>query len=116
MTGYNVRVAESAGMAISRLLPSTNWWGAGDCGRHDCPVCELDDEHTQNCKQCNILYESCCQICQVDGKKTEKERMENSKGVYVGESSRSMYEREKRAQEGWKRQGKGQPPRETPGK
>ena len=85
MTGYNVRVAETAGMAISRLLPSTNLWGAGDCGRHDCPVCELDDENTQNCKQCNILSESCCQICQVDGKKTEKERMENSKGVYVGE-------------------------------
>ena len=31
-TGYNIRIAEMAGMALSRLLPSTNPWGAGDCG------------------------------------------------------------------------------------
>ena len=79
MTGYNVRVAETAGMALSILLPSTNPWGAGDCGRQDSPVCEQEDEKRQNCKQRNILYESCCQICQVDGKMTEKERMSNSK-------------------------------------
>ena len=28
MTGYNIRVAEMAGMALSRLLASTNPWGA----------------------------------------------------------------------------------------
>ena len=98
MTGYNVRVAETAGMALSRLLPSTNPWGAGDCGRQDCPVCEQGDEVPQNCKKRNILYESSCQICQVDGKISEKKRMENSKGVYVGESSRSLYERSKEHQ------------------
>ena len=98
MTGYNVRVAETAGMPLSRLLPSTNPWGPGDCGRQDCPVCEQGDEKTQNCKQRNILYESCCQICQADGKKTDKERMEDSRGIYVGESSRSMYERGKEHQ------------------
>ena len=27
VTGYNIRVAEMAGMALSRLLPSTNPWG-----------------------------------------------------------------------------------------
>ena len=95
MTGYNVRVAETAGMALSRLLPSTNPWGAGDCGRKDCPVCEQKDEKRQNCKQRNILYESSCRICQVDGQKTD---LTNSKGVYVGESSRSMYERGKEHQ------------------
>ena len=59
MTGYNVRVAETAGMPLSRILPSTNPWGPGDCGRQDCPVCMQGDEKTQNCKQRNILYESC---------------------------------------------------------
>ena len=38
MTSYRVRVAESAGMALSRLLPSTNPWGPGDCGRQDCNI------------------------------------------------------------------------------
>ena len=26
MTGYRIRIAESAGMPLSRLLPSTNPW------------------------------------------------------------------------------------------
>ena len=34
----------------------------------------------------------------MDGKKTDKERMEDSRGIYVGESSRSMYERGKEHQ------------------
>ena len=48
MTGYKIRVAEMAGMALSRLLPSTNPWGAGECGREDCPVCNQGDEKQQN--------------------------------------------------------------------
>ena len=43
MTGYNIRVAEMSGMPLSRLLPSTNPWGPGDCGRADCPVCDQGD-------------------------------------------------------------------------
>ena len=35
MTGYRVRIAESAGMPLSRLLPSTNPWGNRDCERED---------------------------------------------------------------------------------
>ena len=91
MTGYNIRVAEMAGMALSRLLPSTNPWGTGDCTRGDCPVCNQGDEVMQNCKKRNILYESSCKVCQVDGRKAGKlDRKAGNKGVYVGESSRSM--------------------------
>ena len=57
MTGYNIRVAETAGWVLAILLPSTNPWGAGDCGRHDCPVCEQGDENRQHGKQQNILCE-----------------------------------------------------------
>ena len=94
MTGYNIRITEMSGMPLSRLLPSTNPWGPGDCGREDCPVCSQNDEKVQNCKQRNILYESSCRICQVDGKDAGK-LTGNNKGIYVGESSRSMYERGK---------------------
>ena len=83
MTGYNIRVAE---MALSRLLPSTNRWGAGDCGRDDFPVCNQGDEKQQNCKKRNILYESSFKICQVDGKKAGKVDLKTgNKGIYVGE-------------------------------
>ena len=44
VTSYRIRIVESAGMALSRLLPSTNPWGPGDCGREDCKICSQDDE------------------------------------------------------------------------
>ena len=101
ITGYRVRIAESAGMPLSRLLPSTNPWGAGDCGRQDCVLCSQQDETPQDCKRRSILYENRCEICQVDEEKDGKKSklfLKDGKGVYVGESSRSMYERAKEHQ------------------
>ena len=49
---------KSAGMALSRLLPSTNPWGPGDCGRQDCKLCNQQDEHQQDCRKRNVLYEN----------------------------------------------------------
>ena len=92
MTGY--RIAEMAGMPLSRLLPSSNPWGAGDCGQHDCVLCSQDDDKPQNCKMKNILYENRCMVCHVDekaGKEKQPFQMDG-KGVYVGESLRLMYE------------------------
>ena len=52
-----------------------------------------------NCKKRNILYESSCRLCHVDGKKAGKiDKKAGNKGIYVGESSRSMYERGKEHQ------------------
>ena len=36
VSGYRVRITESAGTALSMLLPSTNPWGPKDCERLDC--------------------------------------------------------------------------------
>ena len=55
ITSYRVRIAESAGMTLSRLLPSTNPWGPGDCGRQDCVVCNQQDDKQQDCHRRNIL-------------------------------------------------------------
>ena len=87
-------------MPLSRLLPSTNPWGTGDCGRGDCVLCSQDDEKKQNCKVRNILYENKCTVCNVDVKdgKNTKPFLMAGKGIYVGESSRSMYERGKEHQ------------------
>ena len=98
MTSYRVRVAESAGMALSRMLPSTNPWGPGDCGRHDCQLCNQQDETRQDCRKRNVLYENRCQVCMVDVKTDGKLNQEDGKGVYIGETSRSMYERSKEHQ------------------
>ena len=66
VTSYRIRIVESAGMALSRLLPSTNPWGPGDCGREDCKICSQDDEVKQDCRRRSILYQSQCQVCKVD--------------------------------------------------
>ena len=59
---------------------------------------EQQDEQQQDCRKWNILYENRCQVCMIkvedDGVGVNKD----GKGVYVGETSRSMYERTKEHQ------------------
>ena len=100
VTAYRVRMTEQAGMSLARMLPSTNPWGPGDCGRMDCGICSQQDEKQQDCRKRNILYENHCQVCKLDLKdgETESSFLRDGKGKYVGESSRSMYERAKEHQ------------------
>ena len=58
VTGYRVRAAETAEMALSRLLPSTNPWDSEDCRRMDCVICSQDDDKLQDCIQRNLVYEN----------------------------------------------------------
>ena len=101
MTGYRIRVAEAAGTPLSILLPSTNPWGVQDCTRTDCVLCEQGEEKPQNCKTRNILYENRCTLCNASDDKDDKKMQPyhmDGKGIYVGESSRSIYERGKEHQ------------------
>ena len=95
MTGYRMRIAESAGMPLSRLLPSTNPWGSLE--REDCVPCSQGDEKRINCKERNILYENQCTFCNKDEdlKQKLKSYQTTGRGVYVGESARSLYESSK---------------------
>ena len=92
-TGYRIRIVENAGSALKMILPSTNPWGNIDCQRNDCLICSQGDEEVQDCRRRNILYENRCTVCQVgkEGDTFQKDGL----GIYVGESSRSLYERSK---------------------
>ena len=94
-TGYRVRMAESAGDALGVLLPSTNPWGPSDCGRQDCVPCGQDDARRLDCRRRNILYENVCQVCNQKDGKDGNDDQKDGKGIYVGESSRSLHERAK---------------------
>ena len=84
---------DTSGNALKRVFSSTNPWASRDCGRPDCIICSQGDEEIQDCRRRNILYENRCTLCQVrDGKDDAKM---TGKGIYVGESARSMYERAK---------------------
>ena len=94
---YRVRMTEAAGTPLSLLLTSNNPWGASDCRREDCTTCAQGDEKVIDCKRRNVLYESYCTLCNPEdikrGRKDEITFLKEGKGIYVGESSRSMYER-----------------------
>ena len=53
----------------------------------------------EDCKRRNILYESSCTLCNPEEENSKKKKkMNDIKGVYVGESACSIFER---AQEHW---------------
>ena len=94
---YRVRMTEAAGTPMSLLLTNNNPWGTKDCQREDCQTCAQGDEKQIDCKKRNVLYESFCTLCNPGelkrGKKDEIAFLKEGRGIYVGESSRSMYER-----------------------
>ena len=97
MVGYRIRMVESSGTQLCRMLPYTNPWKGQQCGRSNCYTCSQEGEEIQNCKQRNILYESACSECNPEktskGKVDKFKQYKEQQGVYVGESSRSIFER-----------------------
>ena len=51
VTGYRIRIAESAGLPLSMIFSSTNPWGSQDCEREDCIPCQQQDKTRINCKK-----------------------------------------------------------------
>ena len=82
MTGWKVKIVEKSGKTLKQILVKSNPWATGMCERMDCYPCSAGDADS-NCYKRNILYESTCIPC---SKKAVSR-------VYVGESSRSSFER-----------------------
>ena len=104
MTGFHVKMVERGGVKLSELLPNSNPWAGGNCGRTGCVTCGQGGERLPDCFKRSILYESACVTCNPGGEMPEDKngglvdkRLEPS--IYVGETSRSIFER---AAEHWK--------------
>ena len=80
-----VKIVERNGTQLQHLLTRSDPWAGADCGRPSCTVCCQEEEVTPNCRQSNITYRTVCRLC--------KQRGDHS--TYIGESSRSLYERQK---------------------
>ena len=90
-TGFRIRITEMAGSQLRRILPNTNPWHGSDCGRAGCGQ---GGERLEDCRRCNILYESSCLECnQTDTLYKKGANLGDCEGVYVGESGRSLHER-----------------------
>ena len=76
---------ENAGVKLSSKIIVKNPWVAinGGCGRKLCHTCKSTSGKGISCRKEGITYSVTCKLCEAASKKT----------LYIGESSRSMYER-----------------------
>ena len=106
--GVKIKVVEKTGTRLVDLLHKSDPWQGEDCQRPLCILCktkvESGKQTRQDCTQRCIVYETWCITCEQRSKEEienevedEKERNRRMKEVplykYIGESSRSMYER-----------------------
>jgi hypothetical protein len=92
ITKFKVRYQEAGGTKPG-LMFSTDLGAGEDFGRQYCQPCLSRNEDRPNCKSQSILYESKCTICNPTKKKTSRNREQPKKGMFGGETSRSLYER-----------------------
>ena len=96
MTRFRVKIQEAGGTKLANMF-STDLTAGDSCGRDDCRPCGSKSEQRQNCKKRSILYESTCGLCNPETEKPSNLQKDNQKqkrkGIYIGESSRSLFER-----------------------
>ena len=82
-TSIKVKIIEQNGPQLQRLLTRSDPWAGGECNRDNCAICTQDWDSKPNCRQTNTTYRTICQLCKSQGART----------TYIGESSRSLFER-----------------------
>ena len=121
LTGFRLKFLEVRGSKLSNLF-SLDLGKGKHCGRTPCPPCDSNiEEKRQNCRKQNILYESCCTLCNSSPQEdvhdvkspinitasivhpagcnhattgtVETKARTSRKGIYIGESSLSLQER-----------------------
>ena len=108
ITGSRVKVVERAGMKLQDILVKDPWKGA-DCGRPNCLPCTTkmltEKGKRKDCSKRNLVYEIWCISCDEKAERKIEEMYENDHELikekkkeirsfkYIGETSRSAYER-----------------------
>ena len=115
-TGLNLKIVERAGEKLQDVLCKSNPWDNIDCKREECFTCEGGTKYERckfkNCRQRSVLYETWCETCRkkdLEEDRAEKKEEENEKNGgrkrnrekekeeeiyrYIGETSRSTFER-----------------------
>ena len=104
--GFRVKVVERTGRSLRSLFPLNNLWKGAKCGRDDCTTCEQGgEEELPDCSRMNLVYENICAECNPGASK--KGELGSIRAdiptTYIGETSRSVYERSREHWEGAKK-------------
>ena len=95
--GFKVRGVERTGTPLKVMFPLGNLWEGVKCGREDCVFCTHGGETIPPCTKKNLLYENICVRCNPTARdKGEfKGPQSHHPSIYVGETSKSIFERTK---------------------
>ena len=104
--GFSIKIVERAGATLRSSFPLANLWEDQKCGREDCVPCEQGAEKIQPCYRSSLVYENICKTCNpgADPGKEQPNLRTDIPTVYVGETSRSLYERMREHQGAWRSQ------------
>ena len=92
--GFGVKVVERTGATLRSKFPLTNLWDGAKCGRGDCVTCEQGAKVLPACSRTSVVYENVCSTCNPEaGAKELGSINDKVPSLYVGESSRTLYER-----------------------
>ena len=113
-TGYKLKIVERGGTKLEDLLHRSDPCQGEDCLREDCMLCTTKQitgkNLTQECSKRNLVYQTHCITCKErdmakivaetggDKKRTQEEVRKMRLYKYIGETSRSCYERSKEHQ------------------
>ena len=97
VSGYTIKYVEQSGTPLHLLFRKSP--KAKVCGRTDCMSCRFENKKQSMCSVKNIVYESVCTWCEKDENKVPGQEPYK----YIGETSRTLYERMK---EHWSDAGK----------
>ena len=107
-TGIKIKIVERTGRRIVDILHKADPWQGQDCGREGCLLCQTKQKTgkllQQDCTKRSVIYETWCMSCEkkeleriegLEEEEKEKERMRREIRLYkyLGETSRSFYER-----------------------
>ena len=109
MTGYRLKIVESAGLKLQDALTKADPWQGMNCDRDGCLLCltktRTGKNTTQDCTRHSLVYETCCITCYERDLETAKkeagDNMEKLKTLtekmkmykYIGETACSTFER-----------------------
>ena len=95
--GYRIKIVERSGTPLKLMFPLTKIGEGKECGRQDCVTCtqETRGEVLPQCKKRSVVYMNICTKCN-PGVGEEKHKLTpptHPPSLYIGESSKSLYER-----------------------
>ena len=101
IVGFNAKIVERTGQKMRNTLSNNDPSKGLECGRIECLTCKQEEEQKLDCRKRSLIYENICEICNPDMEKKKNQSWEELRdrretpSLYVGETSRSLYERAK---------------------